>query len=98
MGNTELTPARVNESLPTLRMLMGGDEAAGVLEWLPAEAYQGLLDYGFERPSLASAHRFPPLPAPEDVWAPLSWRRVTRLPVHPIRGADESLVPRWQRL
>jgi DNA helicase HerA-like ATPase len=62
------------------------------------EYFQAMLDFCFERTYLAAAGEFEPQPLLASDRVLLAWRRVTRLPVHPTRGADESLLQRWQRM
>ena len=80
------------------------EAAAAPAELVPVEERsitspaQRVLDFVFERIYLGSAESFPPLEKLREPPRQLAWRRATRLPVHPTRGADDQLPIRWQRM
>lgn len=65
------------------------------------DSVRSIIDFALERTylsALSASPAAPPLHKQASAERPLAWRRVVRLPVHPIRGADEFLALRWQRM
>lgn len=63
---------------------------------VPDDFFQTLLQYTFERQYLDSIRKISSFPNLSDEIRSTAWTKVIRLPVHPSRVEDYSLLPRWQ--